>query len=111
MIGFIKAQLGLQDAEQDRQPVTHDYRVRGYGHSVEWTTRDEGMTLNANGWGYGDDGHRIKAGDYIVISHSGGEGRYQFESIKYCSNPSDMWFAKLVYKPRPPRPISEKDNL
>lgn len=48
-----------------------------------------------SGWGHG-----IENGDYLIIAPHGRETRYQVESIRYCSDPPDMWFADVVFAPR-----------
>ena len=75
---------------------THDYTRRRWGHDYSTTAViDGGMRLRLAGWGLG-----IKAGDYLILPNRGKTTRYQVESIDYCTDPQDMWFAEAVFAPR-----------
>lgn len=84
---------GKQDAER-----VHDYTngKRRWGHDITWSMLDPGgLRLNAQGWG-----SDIRQGDYILLSNGKGTTRYQFESVDYYGDPSDMWKGILVFAPR-----------
>jgi len=77
-------------------PQTHDYTRRTWGHDYSTTSViDGGMRLRIAGWGLG-----IKAGDYLILPNGSDTTRYQVESIDYCLDPHDMWFADAVFAPR-----------
>lgn len=83
-------------------PNTHDYRqsARGWGHDYVFRPQDSGKRAHMMGWGFG-----IKKGDFILMSNprsDNGETRYQIESVKYFSDPKDMWSAEVVHAPRNP---------
>lgn len=79
--------------------TTHDYTLRVWGHDYSiLDVKDEGRKLKMSGWGVG-----IRTNDYIVIPNkeaTNGETRYQIDSIRYCSDPPDMWFADATWAPR-----------
>ena len=77
---------------------THDYRVSYWGHDYSFKTYDNGQTLELIGWGQG-----IKKNDYLLLKNGNDSTRYQIKSIKYQSNPSDMWFATARFAPRSDR--------
>lgn len=73
---------------------THDYRKRYWGHDYVWHPENNGLAGSLSGWGHG-----IEQGDYIIFG--GGDGaRYKFTSVRYCLDPSDMWFGKVKFAPR-----------
>lgn len=74
--------------------TTHDYRDRYWGHDYAILTVN-GMTIHLAGWGFG-----ISAGDYILLTHSKGEARYQIDTIRYDGDPPDMWYADATFAPR-----------
>jgi hypothetical protein len=47
------------------------------------------------GWGNG-----IRPGDYLIIANKDNTTRYKVDTIKYYSDPPDMWAAKLSFAPR-----------
>ena len=76
--------------------TTHDYRRhnRGWGHDLAYTPIKRNR-LRATGWGRG-----IKPGDFILLSNGDADTRYQFTTIDYYADPSDMWRAVLSFAPR-----------
>ncbi len=77
-------------------PKNHDYTVRTWGHDYTITTViDGGSCLHLVGWGHG-----IENGDYLILPNGDETTRYMVESIKYKSDPSDMWSAKATFAPR-----------
>lgn len=77
--------------------MTHDYRnhKRRLGHDLAYNVLPDDC-LAATGWGHG-----LKAGDYILLSNEDSDTRYSIVKIKYYSDPTDMWQAKLQFAPRP----------
>lgn len=79
--------------------ASHDYTKskRYWGHDIYYTPQNNGMQLNAGGWGKG-----INNGDFILLTNpaSGMDTRYQVDSITYEIEPSDMWRAVLIFSPR-----------
>jgi len=82
-------------------PQTHDYRRRSWGHNCNWhpDPGGGGRTGMMQGWGYG-----IREGDFILLRvgdpPSRQESRYRVTSIRYETDPSDMWWARVVFAPR-----------
>ena len=75
---------------------THDYSEREWGKNYNiQEVYDDGINVSLCGWGLG-----IKQGDYILLRNGDDTTRYKFDSITYCSNPHDMWFAKASFSPR-----------
>ena len=90
------ARAAIRGAMRERQPQEHDYTRRMWGHDFFVNdVIDGGQTIKAGGWGHG-----IEAGDYLILPNRDGTTRYQVESIRYCGDPSDMWFATLRFAPR-----------
>ena len=80
----------------ESEPETHDYTKRCWGWSYEIIKiEDGGKRLHLAGWG-----EDIKQGDYMLMEHDGKTTRYVFKEIKYCADPTDMWFAWLSFAPR-----------
>lgn len=78
------------------QCATHNYTVRTFGHDYSIRrVRQDGMVLDAIGWGQG-----ITTDDYLILSNGGETTRYRVESIRYLTDPTDMWSATLVFSPR-----------
>lgn len=77
--------------------TTHDYSKRGWGHDYFITdVAQEGLVLKAGGWG--DD---IESGDFLILQdQKGGTTRYKVVTIRYESDPTDMWWATLEFAPR-----------
>ena len=75
---------------------THDYTAVGWGHSYSiQSISDEGQSLSLAGWGCG-----ISNGDYLLLKNGEGSTRYKVDTVKYCRDPKDMWFAELSFSPR-----------
>lgn len=87
------------------EPRTHDFGpgCRTWGHDYAITrVRDGGQTIQASGWG--SDGPRdIAAGDYLLLESPDPKRRstrYRVDTIRHEADPSDQWFADLVFAPR-----------
>lgn len=76
-------------------PQTHDYTNRGWGHDYIFNPVDGGLRGKISGFGVG-----IREGDFLILQNKGDTTRYRVESIKYCSDPKDMWHAEVVFAPR-----------
>jgi len=76
--------------------MTHDLSSKSWGcnYSV-MKIHDGGMCVDLAGWYSG-----IKSGDFLLLKKTDGTTRYLVESIRYESNPNDMWFAKVSFAPR-----------
>lgn len=77
----------------------HDYSRGGWGHDVVVRLADSGgLRLDLTGWGFG-----LKAGDSIILPNTthGGTTRYRLDSVKYETDPPDMWSATATFFPRP----------
>ena len=90
----------LAAEERDEQSaVYHDYRRRGWGHDYSWEPKPgtNGREGEAVGWGRG-----IRDGHYLLLEHptSVAGARYRVVSVRYYSDPSDMWVARLEFAPR-----------
>ena len=79
-----------------RQPQTHNYTLRYWGHDYTFDPIDGGQRAHMMGWGRG-----IQAGDYLIIQNGQDTTRYQIDSIEYYSDPPDMWSAQAIFAPRP----------
>lgn len=77
--------------------VTHDYSAKNryWGHDYTFEPTNGGKTGRMMGWGNG-----IKKGDYLLLQNGAGTTRYKVKSIKYFSDPSDMWSATVEFAPR-----------
>tara|TARA_B100000131_G_scaffold168602_1_gene162991 strand:+ start:10762 stop:11139 length:378 start_codon:yes stop_codon:yes gene_type:complete len=88
---------------------THDYSERLWGKNYEiLNLKNSGYELDLCGWGYG-----ISVGDFIILKNNSDTTRYKILSIKYESNPGDMWFAEALFSPREPEvyEVSEVDDI
>lgn len=78
---------------------THDYSggKRRFGHDYTVIKiSDDGKDAALMGWGFG-----VKEGDYLIIDGApNNTTRYQVKSIKYRSDPRDMWSARVAFAPR-----------
>ena len=77
---------------------THDYTARYWGHDYTFTPIDGGIKGRAVGWGDG-----LRDGDYIIFKNKvsrNGSSRYRIKSVKYFSDPEDMWSADVEFAPR-----------
>jgi hypothetical protein len=75
---------------------THDYTHRYWGHDYNiLQILEQGYRLEMMGWGNG-----IRPGDYLIIANKDNTTRYKVDTIKYYSDPPDMWAAKLSFAPR-----------
>lgn len=78
--------------------TTHDYRkhTRKWGHDYTWRPRKGGHEGTMIGWGRG-----LQGGDYVWLSLNDIDyTRYQINSVRYAADPSDMFFAELIWRPR-----------
>lgn len=76
--------------------MTHDISRKTWGCNYNvMEIRNEGMSVDLVGWRSG-----IKDGDFLLLKQDNGTTRYLVESIRYESNPSDMWFATASFAPR-----------
>lgn len=84
--------------KRTKEPMTHDYTNTGWGHDYTYKPGPGGQTAEMSGWGHG-----IKVGDYIAMASPGnfdGCSLYKVVTIKYCRDPSDMWFASVEFAKR-----------
>lgn len=81
--------------ETKHTPKTHDYQRGGWGHDYTFTPINGGVKGTATGWGQG-----IKKGDFLILRQPPHGTRYKVDSIKYFSDPTDMWSAELTFAPR-----------
>ena len=76
--------------------MTHDISRKSWGCNYNvMEFRDGGMSVDLVGWRSG-----IKNGDFLLLKQDDGTTRYLVESIRYESNPPDMWFATASFAPR-----------
>ena len=75
--------------------ATHDYTKRGWGHDF-FLTSINGKKIIISGWGSG-----IKKGDYLLIPSGSSSTRYKVKSVRYRSDPPDMWAIEAEFAPRP----------
>jgi len=78
-----------------RNPRTHDYSKRYWGHDYIFNPVDGGKRGQMSGWGEG-----IKAGDYLILQNGDATTRYQVTHIEYHNDPEDMWIADVKFAPR-----------
>lgn len=75
---------------------THDYTNAEWGHDYAIRSiSDEGHTVSLTGWGCG-----ISNDDYLILKNGEEGTRYKVDSIRYCGDPHDMWFAEASFSPR-----------
>ncbi len=75
---------------------THDYTNTEWGHNYSiQSISDGGQTISLSGWGCG-----ISSNDYLIIKNGEGSTRYKVDSVRYCRDPHDMWFAEASFSPR-----------
>ena len=73
----------------------HDFRTQMWGHSARLSvTNDGGKTGKMNGFGSG-----IAPGDYLILPNDQSFASYRVDTIKYTSDPPDMWFATVTHDP------------
>ncbi len=96
---YARAREVLEDAAPipGHDPVTHDYGPgnRHWGHDYSFTPADGGHRGSATGWGRG-----IHKGDYLLLANGDRATRYRVVTIRYYTDPSDMWQAQLAFAPR-----------
>jgi MioC protein len=79
-----------------REPETHDFSRRYWGHDYVFNPIDGGKRGDMQGWG-----EHILPGDYLILQNVRNETtRYKVKSITYYTDPDDMWEAKVVFAPR-----------
>lgn len=88
---------------------THDYTSRYWGHDYTINdVRKRGMEISMMGWGSG-----ISEGDYLILESQSKEPganpgtRYRVKSVRYFSDPPDMWSIEAEFAPRPMTPNPE----
>ena len=82
--------------KEKREPVTHDYTHRGWGHDyIVREVFDGGHVIQVTGFGFG-----LKPRDYILMQNEGKTTRYQIDTINYYADPDDMWNATMFFAPR-----------
>ena len=85
-------------AQRDR-PRVHNYKDKEWGHDLVFRPEDNGLRADISGWGSG-----LKAGDFILMAdrEKGPQGttRYRITTIKYHSNPPDMWSGQAEFARR-----------
>ena len=76
--------------------MTHDLSKKTWGcnYNIQ-ELYDGGMKIDLVGWLSG-----IKSGDFLILKQQDGTTRYLVDSIRYCGNPEDMWFATASFAPR-----------
>ena len=94
----------LMHMRGDEKMSTHDFSdpsKRCWGHDYHITkihdqgTARAGLRVSLCGWSYG-----IKVGDYLLLQNGRDSTRYLIESVRYESNPPDMWFVEATFAPR-----------
>lgn len=84
-----------------KKQKTHNYTKarRRWGHDyVIASIENEGLILNAMGWGHG-----LRPGDYILMDNAKDSTRYKIQEVSYMADPKDMWEATLTFAARRPR--------
>ena len=75
---------------------THDLSQREWGCNYNiMKVYKRGQRLDLCGWYTG-----IKNGDYLILKNGSETTRYKVESVKYESDPRDMWNASVSFAPR-----------
>lgn len=78
-----------------RIPRTFDFTspMRFWGHDYSISKFHKGgKKLEVSGWWEG-----IKVGDFLLFSNDDAIARYRVTKIEYYRDPSDMWFATMVF--------------
>ena len=76
--------------------MTHDLSSKTWGCNYNvMEIHNGGMRVDLTGWRSG-----IKNGDFLILKQTDGTTRYLVESIRYESDPNDMWFAEASFAPR-----------
>tara|TARA_B100001029_G_scaffold176974_1_gene180788 strand:- start:715 stop:951 length:237 start_codon:yes stop_codon:yes gene_type:complete len=76
--------------------MTHDLSEKSWGRNYNiMEIHEKGMRVDLVGWASG-----IKNGDYLLLKQGLGTTRYLVDSIRYCGDPIDMWFAEVSFAPR-----------
>tara|TARA_Y100001938_G_scaffold148833_1_gene233680 strand:- start:2890 stop:3129 length:240 start_codon:yes stop_codon:yes gene_type:complete len=76
--------------------MTHDLSPKCWGCNYNvLDIKDKGMKVSLCGWHSG-----IKSGDFLLLKQGDGTTRYLVDSIRYCGEPDDMWFAEASFAPR-----------
>lgn len=79
-------------------PTTHDFRFRVWGHSVELTRGSFDGTCSVIGW----SSTPIHAGDHFILASAREQGaRYRVLAVSRPGDPSDFFYARLQFDPRP----------
>ena len=71
---------------------TFDLSSRGWGKDYNIMS-----VSHIAGWSRG-----ISVGDYLILKSGDYTTRYKVGDINYCSDPHDMFFAKIEFAPRDP---------
>lgn len=79
--------------------VMHDFtnKQKRFGWDVAFNPKDGGLQAAITGW---SDKVVINAGDYLLLSNGEATTRYRITSIRYYSDPSDMFRAEAEFAPR-----------
>lgn len=83
------------------RPKTHDYSVSDWGHTVNvMSVIDGGQRLKVYGFG-----KSIRRKHFLLLRSgdarsADGKTRYRVEAIKYMRDPTDQFFADLIFAPR-----------
>ena len=76
--------------------ITHDLSKKSWGCNYEiMSLENNGYNAKIAGWHSG-----IRNGDYLLLKNGDGSTRYKVSSIRYCSDPEDMFFATIDFSPR-----------
>lgn len=96
----LTARRSRHGAPVTREPRTHDFSTRAWGHAVEVThVYAGGQKLDIVGW-YGSR-YLLHRGDYLILPAGNGRTtRYQIKSLECYSDSPDMFSAVVTFAPR-----------
>lgn len=81
--------------ETAREPVTHDYTRRYWGHDFTYTANENGRELTLMIWG-----PKFNVGDYLILPNKDRTTRYRITFVEWLHDPSDMYRLEAKFAPR-----------
>jgi hypothetical protein len=83
------------DPKAVREPVTHDYTRRYWGHDYTCTPHDGGQRLTLMIWG-----PPFHEGDYLILPNKDATTRYRITAVTWLRDPGDMYRLEAEFAPR-----------
>lgn len=93
---FSTAMRALFTRPSKPAPQPRGFNFHKHGQSWGWSLvigNIDGLYIGFHGWGNG-----LRAGDYLVIPGAkGNPAPYRLTEIRYCTDPTDMFFGRAIY--------------